>query len=289
MPHKFHLSNDYLQENLQFDDMSLLQLGIMHCSGGDLVEEHLHGQLYELTVVSSGEGVISTNGEGVVVRENDVHFSYPLEMHKIQSSVEKPLRFFFCAFKTTSPTFNRELMKISEKYKSASARVFRSNTLVKQVELALEQLKKTEQPLYEEYMHAILTEILITAVRGFQARGKEETKISQAQEFCYQVMAYVNEHIFELSSPAQIADEFSYHYCHISRVFKKVTGQNLSDYFRTIRLQTAKSLIEKEYRFTEISESLHFASLYSFSKSFKEFYGISPSEYKKSLLERRQA
>lgn len=289
MPHKFHLSNDYWQENLQFDDLALIQLGIMHCSAGDVVEEHLHGHFYELTVVVQGEGVISTNGEEVAVGENDVHFAYPLETHKIRSSEEKPLHFLFCSFKTVSPSFNRELMKISEKHKSAASRVFRSSTLVKQVELALEQVKKTEQPFYREYMRAILTEILITTVRGFQSDGQGETKISQAQEFCYQVMAYVNENIFDLSSPAQVADEFSYNYCHISRVFKKGTGQNLSDYFRTIRLQTAKSLIEKAYRFTEISELLHFASLYSFSKSFKEFYGCSPTEYKKKVFERRQS
>ncbi|MBR1996154.1 MAG: helix-turn-helix domain-containing protein, partial [Paludibacteraceae bacterium] len=60
-------------------------------------------------------------------------------------------------------------------------------------------------------------------------------------------------------------------------LFKQTTKTTIFDYLSTKKLERAKILIdEKKLSFTKIAEILNYASVYSFSKSFKYHFGISP-------------
>ena len=81
---------------------------------------------------------------------------------------------------------------------------------------------------------------------------------------------------------SDISDYFNYNYSYLSKVFKQTTKTTILDYLSTKKLERAKILIdEKKLSFTKIAEILNYASVYSFSKSFKYHFGISPTEYKK--------
>lgn len=285
MAHQYHLDNSFFENSLQFGDISLIQLGLMRCNPGDVVQAHIHNDFFELSVIVNGSGEILTNGEAIPVKPNDIHVSYSLESHEIRSSKENPLQYMFCAFKTQNRDYLKRLLEIKSFFYSASSRLIHSQTLTTQVEYALKKINSTDELLHDELMHAVLNEIVILTITAFYKQDKPNLKISQSQELCYQIMAYINEKIFTLDSLQDLNQEFKYDYAYLSRLFKSTTGQTLAAYYQSIRFQTAKSLIERNYKFTEIATMLHFASLYSFSKSFKSFYNISPSAYKKSVTE----
>lgn len=285
MPHKFKIDS-YWNDDLQFGDMLLRQIGVRHCEAGEIQPEHLHGRYYELSIVLNGEGVITTNNEDVAVKKNDVHLSYPYETHKLQSSEKAPLQYMFCAFYPLDSDLSKELLKISETFKPAQTRLVKSDTLAARVENLFNQQNVPDEPFYSHLMHAILTEIAVFTVRAFKKSKRLFPKYTKAQELCYQLMAYLNENAHSLASLESIGEIFNYNYSHISRVFKKTTDQTLSSYYQNVRLRYAERLIAQNYSFTEVAEQLHFASLYSFSKSFKKHFGISPSAYKKTLREK---
>lgn len=286
MAHKYHIENNFYENNLQFGDVSLIQLGMMHCNPGDVVPLHMHTDYFELSVVVNGKAEILTNGDSVSVERDDIHVSYPLETHEIRSSVDKPLQYIFCAFKIANRDLLQRLITIKANFQSAASRIIRSQTLAMQVDYALKKLNEPDNLLYNELMTAVLNEIVVLTIVAFYKQDKPKPKITQSEEFCYQIMAYVNENIFNLDSLQSINKEFKYDYAYLSRLFKATTGQTLSSYYQNIRFQMAKSLIERNYKFAEIASMLHFASLYSFSKSFKNFYKISPTAYKKTIPER---
>ena len=67
---------------------------------------------------------------------------------------------------------------------------------------------------------------------------------------------------------------------------KSITGAGTKEYITRIRLDKAKSLIENtDLSIAEISDMTGFTSQSYFSTAFKNFTGMTPSQYKKQKRE----
>jgi len=124
---------------------------------------------------------------------------------------------------------------------------------------------------------------LIYLFRDFPLSDSEETLVTGgADEFCYNLMNYIDTHVFTLKNLEELADMTNYNYSYLSSLFRKTTGRTLLDYYGSCRLRVARSLIrENKMKIGEIAELLNYSSVYSFSKAYKNKYGISPTETRK--------
>jgi two-component system response regulator YesN len=69
---------------------------------------------------------------------------------------------------------------------------------------------------------------------------------------------------------------------YLSYLFKKITGLNLWEYVIRLRMEESKKLImNTDLRRYEIAEKVGYESPEHFSKIFKKYYGVSPSDVKK--------
>ena len=67
---------------------------------------------------------------------------------------------------------------------------------------------------------------------------------------------------------------------HLHRKLKELTNQSTRDLIRNVRLKQAAQLLENtDYNISEISDLTGFSSITIFSRSFKDLYGVTPSEY----------
>lgn len=78
-----------------------------------------------------------------------------------------------------------------------------------------------------------------------------------------------------------IAKQFNYSKCHLAHRFKERYGISLIAYRNNRRMQLAKTMLETR-SVTTVAEKLGFSSIYVFSRAFKNFFGISPSGFKKA-------
>lgn len=70
---------------------------------------------------------------------------------------------------------------------------------------------------------------------------------------------------------------------YLSRLFKKKTGQNFSEYVMEIKMREAqKMLCNPRYRIGEIGEKLGYTNSKNFARAFHAKYGMSPREYRES-------
>jgi two-component system response regulator YesN len=70
---------------------------------------------------------------------------------------------------------------------------------------------------------------------------------------------------------------------YLSRLYKKVCGENLFDYISGAKIERAKVLLQKEKsRISDVAVSVGFNSVGYFSNVFKKKVGVSPQEYKRS-------
>jgi len=81
----------------------------------------------------------------------------------------------------------------------------------------------------------------------------------------------------------QVAQHIFINASYLRAVFKKEIGITVSDYLTQYRMQQAKLLLgNNSMRLADVAEKVGYSDSGYFSKSFKKFYGYSPSEYEKS-------
>ena len=72
---------------------------------------------------------------------------------------------------------------------------------------------------------------------------------------------------------------------HLSRIFKQETGDTFGAYLAQTRVQKAMVLLrDPKLKMYEIAAKTGFSSQHYFSSSFKKLLGISPVEYRKTVL-----
>jgi len=84
-----------------------------------------------------------------------------------------------------------------------------------------------------------------------------------------------------LNELAEVAMFSKYHF---HRIFKSVTGDNLNDFIKRLKMIKAHRLLQTDKSITvkELAYSLGYNSVANFSRDFREYYGISPTEVKSS-------
>lgn len=93
---------------------------------------------------------------------------------------------------------------------------------------------------------------------------------------------FIEEHLQEDISKEELAQLSCLSPFYFQRLFKRLTGRPVLEYVKMRRLaQAASALEDREKRILDIALDFGFASHASFTRAFKEAYGISPEEYRK--------
>ena len=284
---KFHINFAYSQEPKPFGVINLIQLGRYFSNENSEIQAHAHANCFEITVVLDGEGMILSNTVQTKVKRNDIYLSLPNDIHKIESDPNAPLKFDFFAFNTSDEKLTNALKTIEMTCFSPTNRVFHDKNVSTLVDMGISELL-SESGYQQEIMSSILRLIVVHIIKNFTHptahSNASQMNPNKADELCYRLMNYVNTHIFEIKNLEELAQNTNYCYPHLSTLFKRHTSQTLSEYYRFQKLEKAKSLIEEtELSLTEIAEKLNYASIYSFSKAFKNQYGTPPAEYRKKF------
>lgn len=94
---------------------------------------------------------------------------------------------------------------------------------------------------------------------------------------------YINKNYCSKLTLEAIAENVGISTSYLSRVFKAETGQNISNYITKLKMEKAASLIKaanSETYLKEISYQVGIEDQLYFSRLFKKYFGVSPSEYK---------
>lgn len=286
----YYLNKNYISDPLPFGSFRLFQIGRLYCTGDTVVDKHAHIDWFELTIVTHGRGTIVTNDVEIPVRQGDIYLSFPCDFHAILSDKSEPLRYDFFSFKTEDATFSEELSKIMQAHIHPDSRIVKDDVIASLVSGAIAELDRGDRYL-NEMIEASCTQILIRLLRAFSGNGDGEhprSGATEAEALCYRLMNYIDTHIYTLTGLDELAEATNYNYSYLSSLFHKTTSGMLTDYYRRRRLETARLLIDEGgLSITEISSLLRYSSIYTFSRAFKEFYGLAPSQYKRSLSERK--
>ncbi len=273
---RYHLNNHYVENPLPFGSIHLLQLGRRYCEPTEIIAPHPHLNWFELTVVTNGKGTIITNGEQSTVHTGDIYLSFPCDVHEIRSDCNTKLEYDFFSFYCIDKVLSKNLKSFTHNYKSGDKRIFQDEKISKLIEYAISEFISDEQPYAQNALGNIFHLILVYLIRDFHHIQQNNPAVSNPEILCFQVMNYINTHVYSIKKLEELSLKFNYNYAYLSALFKKTTGKTLSEYHQERKMEAGKALVlEKKKSIGEIAEMLGY-DLYSFSKAFKRRYGISP-------------
>lgn len=149
---------------------------------------------------------------------------------------------------------------------------------VKQVRIGTAELAQSEP----------LDASTLTQLRGKLALHGFELVMESAAQLSNQIKALIDQ-LFQKPNKAQMRVKLSeyltqalgYHYVHLSRVFRKETGQTINDYYTEVRIRIAKSLLTNNaLKISDIAKRLGYANHSYFQLQFKAKTQLTPKQYR---------
>ncbi len=122
----------------------------------------------------------------------------------------------------------------------------------------------------EEYLTGLLFELYAEL---FYLNADENNHVAKVKNYIQ----------LNYSSPLNVEDiaaRIGLNRKYLSSIFKESTGVTVKQYIINVRMEYAKTLLRDGYSVTETSASVGYSDPFVFSKAFKNYYGISPREYK---------
>lgn len=92
---------------------------------------------------------------------------------------------------------------------------------------------------------------------------------------------YIYSHIKERITIEDLADELGVSASYLSRLFKKETGDSVSAYIRSQKIEMAKNMLQySDYSMIDIANRLSFSSQSHFIQQFRDATGMTPKKYR---------
>ena len=233
--------------------------------------------MMELTYVDQGSLHSVADGQDLLLKQGDVVLYAPNQWHMQYADIGVAPRYITISFDASgldlSPLFNRAF------------------TAPQQVVKLLEQMLR-EHDRMDEYsgdlIVAQLSILLLMLIRQTEAPTEAKLQTSNAihseNEIIRRAQVYVSTHIREKLSVPLVARQVDVSPSYLTALFHKNLQISPGEYIRRIKLQESKQMIrENNLNFTEIAAELQYSTVHHFSRQFKEKFGITPTEYAKSV------
>lgn len=105
---------------------------------------------------------------------------------------------------------------------------------------------------------------------------------SKLNLYCvYNTLNFIENNYDQLISIKQLEEVSNYSYRNIQRIFKYTCGETIGAYQQRLKVENAyKLILYTKDNLTAVALKVGFANLASFSKAFKQHFGVSPKEAK---------
>ena len=134
---------------------------------------------------------------------------------------------------------------------------------------------------------SLLQMLLLTLLREEDARretGQATQCLSSENQMIRVAQQYVASHIMEKLTVPLLAENVDISASYLTALFHKHLQISPGEYIRRMKLQKSKLLIrEGKLNLSQIAKALEYSTVQHFSRQFKQMFGMTPSEYGKSV------
>lgn len=143
-----------------------------------------------------------------------------------------------------------------------------------------------EQIKADIYSESIISSMLMIffnkLARGYKNTAEYPQTVKEQNESVSQIVSMITDNFADITLP-DIAEKLGYSVVYCSRYIKKITGSTFSELLKKIRLQKAEDLLKNTaLSISEISAVCGYENPENFNRTFRGYYGMSPSIFRES-------
>ena len=232
---------------------------------------------WELTYVDKGELLTTIDGVSYHLKQGDLIFYAPMQFHT-QSTFEKiSSSYLTINFKMN---FNHADLLCNKIFSLKRDSYFIVTKLIE--ELSNDNLYSNDLSLC--YLKQLIIQMLRLDNSHFHSKPTTHMQQTYENELLNDILLYIDDNIYEKISVSTLCDHFCISTSMLHSLFRKNMNNTAKNYINELKLSKSKELIRNStHTLSEISEMLGFSSIHYFSKKFKLYFNISPTEYSKSI------
>lgn len=238
--------------------------------------EHIQNE-YEVIYILNGSVEYKCNGEKFVANAGDMYFIQPGQRHE-EKSLSEPLEFIYIKFFL----YNYRGVRMDSFLENINKQRFEKpgRGLREKFVKIFEEMNKQELAFKQVVENSVL-EILIDVMRILQMNQLEKSSSVSVNIIITQIVEDVAMNVHKNYSVEEISRAYGISKSSFHHSFKKQTGLPFKDYVNRNKIREAEhQLTVTDKTVTHISWSLGFSSVYYFSRLFKKYNGITPTEFR---------
>ena len=233
--------------------------------------------MLELTYVDQGELHSVLDGLDTLLKQGEMMFYGPDQWHMQYAEIGVAPRFVSISFDIRgidmTPLLNRKFTA--------------SQNVVSILQKMLQEQERMDA-YSEQIIISNLDMLILLLLREISSPSGEKLQMCNAihseNEIIRQAQQFITSHIREKLSVPVVASQVDVSPSYLTALFHKNLQISPGEYIRRIKLQESKQMIrENNLNFTEIAAALQYSTVHHFSRQFKEKFGITPTEYAKSV------
>ncbi|MCD9022016.1 AraC family transcriptional regulator [Cohnella silvisoli] len=262
--------------------------------------EDSHHDIFELTFCIEGLAEQRIGRETFVYGAGDWMFLKPGVKHGTTSSPDHHFSYMAIHFDIDDPGLRRLLkrsalihvpaklagnMKLKDLTLTINnllqSNISRNRFIERDMRLAL-QLDESDKLTFQACILQIISEYIRQVRVSETALSGEYQDISkQDLTMADNVRGILESHVLESLSMSEVYEAVGLSRSQCTRIFTKVFGVSPRQYYSNLKLKKAKELLLlTNLAVEEISRMLSFSSVYHFSRQFKRWTSLSPSQYR---------
>ena len=231
----------------------------------------------ELTYVDKGSIHSVADGKDIVLSQGDLIIYGPNQWHMQYSDVDVSASYI-------TITFDLEGNYPEE--------MFNRKYTISQNAVPFLQWMLKEQDRMDTYspdmLISLLQTMLVIMMREQTAPSavklRTANSVNSENEIIRRAQQYISAHVREKLTVPLVARHVDVSPSYLTALFRKNLQISPGEYVRRIKLQESKQMIrEDNMNFTEIAAALQYSTVHHFSRQFKDKFGITPTEYAKSV------
>ena len=242
---------------------------------GFLFSGESHSML-ELTYVDQGSLHSVADGVDMLLQQGQMVLYAPEQWHMQYADIEVAPRYVTLSFHATG-------VQLQDLYNRVLHPGQQARRLLQSL---LQEQERTDAYTADMLIHTL--EILLISLLRQSDKPSDKLQsphcVNAENEIIRQAQQFVSLHVRQKLSVPIVARAVDVSASYLTALFHKHLQLSPGEYIRRIKLQESKQLIrEGNMNFTEIAEALQYSTVHHFSRQFKEKFGITPTEYARSV------
>ena len=255
---------------------------------------------WEMVYIDKGEMICTADKNRFVLKSGEMTFHKPNEFHNLTGNDDVAPNVSIITFECRSRAmkfFEGKIFKLDPEEKNLLSMLFEEGLscfkLADEHNPLLQKLEKIDNaPFGSSQMTKNLLEIfLIKLSRSTDVLTKKMRRsyVIDGVDVAYnikEILDVLDRNIYGKLTVRDITNELGKSESSVKQLFAGYRKNGIMKYYNSLKIKEAKKLIrEGKYNMTQISDMLCFDNPQYFSKCFKNFTKMTPSEYKMSIMQ----